>query len=304
MVRRGLTATPRRLPPELFYDALGSRLFDAICELPEYLLTRAESALLDEHAAAMLGAPRRIVELGGGSGDRVVRLLGTARGRRPDVHLVDVSATALERAQAALASRRPDLTVRTHRASYEAGVRMALADRSADVEDDALVLFLGSNIGNFDDPDAARLLAEIRHALAPGDALLLGTDLVKPEKELLAAYSDPLGVTAAFNKNLLVRINRELGADFDVTRFDHLALWNRPRSSMDSYLVSRVAQEVWLPALQMSVKLEAGERIWTESSHKYTPATVRALAIRAGFRIGEQWMDARPNFAVSKLLAV
>ena len=215
-----LSQRPRQLPSRYLYDELGSALFDAICQLPWYGLTRAETTLLTKHATevfAALGPLTRIVELGSGSGEKLARLL-TAGRRRPsplDLHLVDVSKLALETASRAL-SAFEGVRVVTHQAPYEAGLEEV--SRESFSGGRSLLLFLGSNIGNFDPPGADAMLRLIRATLAPGDGFLVGADLMKPERDLLPAYDDPLGVTAAFNRNLLVRINRELGADFDLAR--------------------------------------------------------------------------------------
>jgi len=164
-------------------------------------------------------------------------------------------------------------------------------------------LFLGSNIGNFDPPGADEFLLGVRAALASGDALLVGTDLVKPERDLLLAYDDPLGVTAAFNRNLLVRINRELGGDFDVSAFRHLARWNAPESRVEMHLVAERDQQVHIPGASLEVSFEAGETIWTESSYKYRPDQVVEMLERAGFHIVEQWIDAADGFALTLVSA-
>src|SRR5262245_36212081 len=220
-----LTLTPRQLPSQYLYDELGSSLFEAICRLPWYPITRTEQHLLQVHSRAVfdrLSALSTVVELGPGNGDKLVTLLAGHVRRDVTIHLVDVSAAALEKATRALESRYA-LPIAAHRATYEAGLSEIRRDSSSDP---TLVLFLGSNIGNFDPPGADAFLRGVRAALRPGDALLLGADLVKPETDLLLAYDDPLGVTAAFNRNLLVRVNRELGADFAIDRFAHRAVWN------------------------------------------------------------------------------
>ena len=188
-----------------------------------------------------------------------------------------------------------------HRATYEEGLRHASQERPA--RGPLLVLFLGSNIGNFDTPAAQGFLAEIRAALRPGDALLLGADLVKPEKDLLLAYDDPLGVTAAFNKNLLVRINRELLADFDLESFVHRAVWNSEQRRVEMHLVSQKDQVVSIPRADCSVRFAAGEPIWTESSYKFTPEEVHALGGAAGFRSRDQWIDPDARFALTLFVA-
>ncbi len=299
-VRRHLAKEPRRIPSRYLYDALGSALFDAICELPWYRVTRAELRLLARFAPRIWATASpldRIVELGAGDGRKLAALLrGRPGGPVPQrVDLVDVSATALE--SAARAARAAAGTrVVVHHATYEEGLRSAAggAPRGR-----ALVLFLGSNIGNFDRQAADAMLREFARSLRPGDALLLGADLVKPERELLFAYDDPLGVTAAFNLNLLVRLNRELGADFDLARFAHRALWNAAKSRVEMHIVSREAQAVRIPGAGLEMELRAGETIWTESSCKYRPADIRDMVERAGFTVTGQWQDGAAGFALT-----
>ena len=300
-VKAGFAKTPRSLPPKYFYDELGSRLFDAICRLPWYRITAAETRLLRRAAPAVaraLTGPVRAVELGSGSGEKlavVVEALRSGR-KQPDVHVVDLSAAAVSASLARLAKIH-GVKATGHRAAYERGLAAATAARRGPGA--CLVLFLGSNIGNFDPPDAARLLAAVRRRLRPGDALLLGTDLVKPARELLAAYDDPLGVTAAFNRNLLVRLNRELGADFDVPAWCHRAVWNARARSVEMHLVSLVRQRVTIPRASVAAVFEPGETIHTESSHKYRPADVDRLAAAAGFRLERRWIDRSAKFALT-----
>lgn len=301
-VRRGLDDTPRRLDPRWFYDELGSILFEAICRLPWYRITRAESALLMRHAGEIAGALGRnptIIELGPGSGEKLARLVGAAidRGIRPAVHLVDVSGQALEMARQTLGSF-PGVAPVLHEASYEDGLRRAAESPRRGRR---LVAFLGSNLGNFDPPEALMLVRSVGRSLAPGDLLLLGLDLVKPEADLLRAYADPLGVTAAFNKNLLHRINRELGADFDLDRFDHEARWNAIASRVEMHLVSRERQSVTIPAADMTVRFERGETIWTESSYKFDTRDIAAFGRSAGFAPLRQWTDHDAGFALTLL---
>jgi dimethylhistidine N-methyltransferase len=299
-VRKGLSRPPRSLPSRYLYDALGSALFDAICELPWYRVTRAEMRLLAEHAAAVWTAMsplERIIELGAGDGRKLAALLAARpRGALPArVDLVDVSAAALESAAQALAGVEGTRVV-PHLATYEAGLERA---SGAAARGRALVLFLGSNIGNFDPAAAHALLCDIRRCLRPGDGLLFGADLVKPERELLLAYDDPLGVTAAFNLNLLVRMNRELGADFDPAAFAHRATWNARESRIEMHLVSRIDQRVRISAARLDIELGAGETIWTESSYKYRTADVLRMAERAGLAVTRQWQDAEARFALT-----
>ena len=299
-VRDYLTRTPRQLPSRYLYDALGSALFDAICELPWYRITRAETRLLVEHGPKVWAAMApldRAIELGPGDGRKLATLL-SMRPRRPlplRIDLIDISPAALESAASALARIEGTRVVR-HHVTYEAGIEEAsgTAPRGR-----ALVLFLGSNIGNFDPALADALLSRIRQCLRPGDALLLGADLVKPERELLLAYDDPLGVTRAFNLNLLVRINRELGGDFDPASFGHRATWNPRRSRMEMHLVSRHRQTVRIPAAELTLTLEESEAIWTESSCKYRPDDVGRMIERAGFEAKALWQDRSAQFALA-----
>jgi dimethylhistidine N-methyltransferase len=217
------------------------------------------------------------------------------------VHLIDISSQALEQTEQRL-NRLRHVSVVGHWSTYEEGLRTAVAARQDDST--MLVLLLGSNIGNFDPPAAAAFLDRIRAALAPGDLLLLGADLVKPERELLLAYDDPLGVTAAFNKNLLVRINRELGGDFDLRAFDHLAAWNAAERRIEMHLVSRADQHVRVTAGGPRVTFQRGERIWTESSYKYEPDGIVEMGGEAGFAARDQWIDERAGFALTLLGAI
>ena len=290
-VRYYLSQTPRQLPSRYLYDDLGSALFEAICRLPWYRITRAEQRLLDTHGRAILAAVgpiESVVELGPGSGEKLGTLLSCRDGGALHVHLVDMSGAALDAAQRALPLD-AELTVKSHQATYETGLAAAMA--IARGRGRTLALFLGSNIGNFDRPGSDELLRRVRGALVPGDFLLLGTDLVKPEAELVLAYDDPLGVTAAFNRNLLVRANRELGADFDVAMFSHRAIWNVGESRVEMHLVSTVRQAVNVPAASLTVTFEAGETIWTESSYKYETETARAMLKRAAFEPVAVWTE-------------
>ncbi|HEY7819412.1 MAG TPA: L-histidine N(alpha)-methyltransferase, partial [Vicinamibacteria bacterium] len=291
----------KQLQSKFFYDALGSRLFEAICRLPWYGITRAELALLNRHADLIhsrVRGPTAVVELGCGSGEKlaVVAKAGMRRGNVRQVQLIDISPTALEASTRALLPFRK-LSVIGHRATYASGLRR-IARRRTD-SDATLVLFLGSNIGNLDPPADEEFLRSIRATLRPGDGLLLGADLVKPERDMLLAYDDPLGVTAAFNKNLLVRINRELGGDFDLEGFVHRAVWNAAASRIEMHLVSLRHQRVRIPAAGFDVHFREGERIWTESSYKYEPDRVSSLGARGGFTQWDQWIDTESRFALT-----
>jgi dimethylhistidine N-methyltransferase len=300
-VRAYLTRTPRQLPSRYFYDPLGSALFDAICRLPWYAITRSETRLIADHARAVFGHLEplaQIVELGSGNGDKLATLVSAGRqAAEPlEVHLVDVSAAALARSADTL-SVFDGVDVFTHQMLYEDGLEKVRHGRSRAGR--TLALFLGSNIGNFDQPAAEGLLRRIRVALGPGDAFLLGADLVKPERDLLLAYDDPLGVTAAFNRNLLVRLNRELGADIDLASFEHRAEWHPGHSRVEMHLVSTRPQRVRIPVAGLDFTMNAEEKIWTESSYKYEPADLVAMLTSAGFRRRDQWIDPDARFALT-----
>jgi len=295
-----LTQDPRQLPSRYLYDPLGSALFEAICRLPWYRVTRAEKRLLRQHAGDVTRAVSplsTIVELGAGNGEKLAILLGHAGASASplDVHLIDISASALDAATRAVEGGAVRVTV--HRGTYEDGLREVR--HRPEGPGRALVLFLGSNIGNYDRPGAEALVRGVRSQLRPGDALLLGADLVKPERELLLAYDDPLGVTAAFNKNLLVRINRELGGDFVVDDFTHEAAWNAAESRIEMHLRSRAAQRVCVEAAGIAFPMRAGERIWTESSYKFLPDDIGRLLERTGFRVTSLWIDREDRFALT-----
>jgi len=299
-VREFLQRTPRQLPSKYFYDELGSALFEAICRLPWYRITRAETALLARHAREIIGPLRRpvsVAELGCGSGDKLAIFAGAAGERFPLIQLIDISDAALEMARYRLQAIGFD-AVHAHHAMYEDGLARAVAERRDDGA--MLVLFLGSNIGNFEPAVAREFLARLRRLLRAGDALLLGSDLVKPEHDLILAYDDPLQVTAAFNRNLLRRINDELGANFDLQRFVHRASWNAAERRVEAHLVSLERQRVRIEASDLDLTIDAGEAIWTESSHKYEPAQILADGQAAGFGEAAQWIDPDARFALTR----
>jgi L-histidine Nalpha-methyltransferase len=303
-VRIGLTRTDQKtLPCRYFYDELGSALFEAITCLPEYGLTRADARILETYAADLVHLlPSKLItaELGSGSGSKTKAVLEEIRKRQPVAYYpIDISGTALARCAQDLAPLGAVLPVE---ASYLDGVRTVVARRNAG--ETLLLLFLGSTIGNFD-PEAARdFLLALRIALSPGDALLLGTDLVKPVKDLLAAYDDPTGVTAAFNLNLLGRMNRELGADFDLRQFEHVVRYSEPEQRIEMHLRSRAYQIASIRGADLMVDFAAGETILTESCHKFRPEQVCAMARRTGFRLAAQWADEQWPFAENLLVAV
>jgi L-histidine N-alpha-methyltransferase len=295
-----LSQQPRQLPSRYFYDDLGSALFDAICRLPWYGVTRAELRLLARHGRELLARVpglTTIVELGPGNGEKLAALVGAGRAGAShlDLKLVDISPSALALSSHALSSL-PNVDVTTYEAEYEPGLAAASAETRSGR---ALALFLGSNIGNFDRPGAGAFLRAIRASLMAGDMLLVGADLVKPEPDLLLAYDDPLQVTAAFNRNLLVRINRELGGNFDIDRFAHRAIWSPEHSRVEMHLVSRARQHVSVKLANVDFVIEDGESIWTESSYKYTPARIAGALEQAGFRRVEQWIDESAGFALT-----
>jgi dimethylhistidine N-methyltransferase len=300
-VRYYLSQDPKQLPSRYLYDGLGSRLFEAICELPWYAITRAEMRLLTEYAPDIFAAAdpvTRIVELGCGTGEKLATLMAGRRSmsRTLDLHLIDVSPTALEASMRAL-SALENVRLFPHETAYEIGlgdIRDHPARRGR-----TLVVFLGSNIGNFDSPGAHEFMREIRAAISPGDFVLVGADLVKPEPALQLAYDDPLGVTAAFNRNLLVRINRELGGNFDLDSFAHEARWNQEHSRVEMHLVSLKRQAIEVPAASLEITLDEGETIWTESSYKYAPDGIVSLGARAAMGLTRQWIDADDRFALT-----
>jgi L-histidine Nalpha-methyltransferase len=304
----GLTATPKTLPSKYLYDPLGSALFEAICRLPWYEVTRAEQRLLERYAVAIgaLADPRLIVELGPGSGDKLATLVRPLARSQPSIHLhlIDISEAALEQASRTV-GQVSHVRVSSSRATYDDGLRelprlhATHATHATHAHGKTMVLFLGSNIGNFDPPQAAALLRNIRAALRPGDTLLLGLDLVKPEAVLQLAYDDPLGVTAAFNKNLLTRLNTELGADFDLDRFAHQARWVVEDSRIEMHLVSRGTQTVRIPGANCTIAFDDCESIWTENSYKYYPEDADRLGAAAGFRAVDQWVDGVGRFALT-----
>ena len=296
-VREGLLRPRMRLPPWLLYDAQGSALFEDITELSEYYLTRTEREILASHAGEIIeaaGAPPTVIELGAGSASKTQLLLAALLDRQTHVTFVpvDVSAAALVLAQSEL-SQLQRLTVRPVVARYpeELGFLDAPCGRR-------LLLFLGSNIGNYDPSSARKLLRAVRRHLVPGDKFLIGTDLRKAGSVLVPAYDDAQGVTARFNKNVLVRINREMGATFDVDRFEHVVRWNRAASRVELYLASVGAQTVSLGAVGAELHFAPGQRIHTESSYKFTRAMIDRLLVDAGFRLERTWYDERRWFGL------
>jgi L-histidine N-alpha-methyltransferase len=305
-VRSGLTRPcQKELLSNYLYDEVGSALFEVITLLPEYGLSRADERLLRQHAEAMvrpmLPSPVVVAELGSGSGKKTRWILeALARRQHTTYYPIEISPAALAQCTKELGQLDRVSIVGIKRAYLE-GLASVAANRGPD--DRLLVLFLGSTIGNFDRPVGVQFLAEVHRRLRPGDALLLGADLVKPLELLLPAYDDPLGVTASFNLNLLARINRELGADFDLRAFGHLARYDESERRIEMHLVSRRRQEVTIPGAGCGVSFESGETIWTESSYKYRTEEIIQMAESSGFRAEIQWVDEEWPFAESLLIA-
>ncbi|MFD7756324.1 L-histidine N(alpha)-methyltransferase [Streptomyces sp. NPDC059757] len=298
-VLHGLTRHPKTLPPKWFYDAHGSELFEEITRLPEYYPTRAEREILVARApeiAAASGA-KTLIELGSGSSEKTRHLLDALPGLHSYLP-VDVSESALRGAAEALLVERPDLSVHALIADFTGELVLP------DTPGPRLVAFLGGTIGNLLPDERAVFLKSVRSLLSPGDALLLGTDLVKDEEVLVAAYDDAAGVTAAFNKNVLTVVDRELGADFDPADFDHVALWDRRQEWIEMRLRARRALTVKIPALDLVVPFEAGEGLRTEVSAKFRKEGIRGELATAGLRLTQWWTDSADRFALSLATAV
>ncbi|MFE5212335.1 L-histidine N(alpha)-methyltransferase [Streptomyces sp. NPDC056600] len=292
-VLAGLGSRPRTLPPRWFYDARGSELFDEITRLPEYYPTRAEREILTDRSAdiARFAGARTLVELGSGSSEKTRLLLDAM----PDLGLyvpVDVSESALTGAGEELAERLPGLEVHAVVADFTG--RLELPEGPGP----RLVAFLGGTVGNLEPAERARFLASVRGSLAPGDALLLGTDLVKDERVLVRAYDDAAGVTAEFDRNVLRVVNRELGADFRPELFDHVAVWNAEAEWIEMRLRAREAQTVKIPGVDLVVDLAEGEEIRTEISAKFRPEKVRAELAAVGMEVAHGWTDREDRFAL------
>lgn len=298
LIRHGLTQPQKQLPSALLYDALGSMLFEAITFLPEYGVTRAGLRLLEawKHEMVAGDGELELVELGPGAGRKARVLVEALRERQPHVRFiaVDVSAQALEDCKRTL-EQLDGVHVDTVEAPYVQGLARVASERRPGVR--RLVLFLGSNLSNFDRVEALAFLRDVRAQLSPGDALLLATDLDKRPERLVPAYDDPLGVTAAFDKNLLVRLNREWGADFPLDAFVHRAKWNAAARRIEMHLEATRALEVRIASLELTVRFEAGETIWTESSHRFSVDELRAWGTEAGFSTTKQWVDPEWPFA-------
>jgi dimethylhistidine N-methyltransferase len=303
-VRDGLGRPGQKeLPSKYLYDDVGSALFEVITKLPEYGLTRAEERILWRHSEAVaerLGSRGMVVELGSGSGRKTRRLLeALARHQSMTYCPIEISSTALESCERELDDL-AQVSILGFETEYLDGLSRAVARRRDGLG--VVVLFLGSSIGNFDRAPGEDFLRKIREPLEPGDALLLGTDLEKPMDQLIPAYDDPLGVTAVFNRNLLVRINRELGGDFDLSRFEHAALYNPREHRIEMHLRSVEDQIVSIEGARFTFRRD--ETIWTESCHKYRRYEAAEMAARTGFNCVEQWVDNEWAFAENLFVAV
>jgi dimethylhistidine N-methyltransferase len=312
-VARGLQAQPKKLFPKYFYDELGSLLFDAICLLPEYYLTRAEDEILTRHAAEIVAAAGHaeltLLEFGSGSATKTRRIIEALLHRQTQLRYrpIDISAAALETSARVLLQSYPALSVEAYASDYDTALAhlasAANEDNDAATRTHTLALFLGSNVGNFDRAEAVEFLRRLRGVLRAGDALLLGADLKKDPARLVAAYDDALGVTAAFNLNLLARLNREFKADFDLRAFRHVARYDEEHGRIELYLESRCAQVVRLRALDRAVEFAAGELLHTENSYKYDLAELDELASRTGFARTQTWLDKGEQFSSNLFVA-
>jgi L-histidine N-alpha-methyltransferase len=301
-VRSGLGTRPFSLSPKYFYDDLGSALFEAITRLPEYYLTRVERDLLATYGREIAGAlagPLELVELGSGSAVKTRVLIDAILERQPSLtfHPIDISPDAVTESSLALVGAYDALRVIAYASDYFPLLR----EKRLVTHGRVLVLFLGSNIGNFEPDEARELLRLLAAARHPGDGLLIGYDLKKDPSILELAYDDPTGVTAAFNKNLLARMNRELGGDFDLGAFRFVARWNEDRGAVQSFLVSERQQRVRIPAADVVVDFAAGDEIHTESSYKFTCEEIVALAASCGYAEKNTYTDAAGRYALSLL---
>jgi dimethylhistidine N-methyltransferase len=304
-VRAGLTKSGQKeLPSKYLYDDVGSALFEVISFLPEYGLTRADERLLRRHSGDvvdLLATPVAVAELGSGSGKKTRWILeALCRRQHTSYYPIEISRTALAMCERELRDIDSTSILGCEREYLDGLLEVAAKRRKGH---HLLVLFLGSTIGNFDRMAGLKFLNQVRRILEPGDSMLLGTDLEKSHAQMIAAYDDELGVTAAFNLNLLARINRELDADFDLSQFAHVARFNREVRSIEMHLRSKRKQIVTIPKSELVVEFVEGETIWTESSHKYTTGEVSHLARNAGFRCRAQWVDEQWPFAESLLVA-
>lgn len=304
-VRRGLSTRPKRFLPKYFYDQLGSQLFEAICLLPEYYLTRAENEILEHYAdqiVSSVAGETTLIEMGSGSASKTRLIIEALLRKQPELLFipVDISASALDSSSRILLQSYPQIKIEAYAADYFAG----LAELEKTERPRTLALFLGSNVSNFDPDEALKFLRALRQMLREGDALLLGADLKKDKEILEAAYNDALGVTAAFNLNVLARINRELGGNFDLRAFQHRAFYNETAGRVEIYIESTREQTVAISQLDLEVQFGEGEQIHTENSYKYDLNDIARLASETGFVHGRTWLDSQERFSSNLLLAV
>lgn len=314
-VLAGLTASPKTLQPKYFYDELGSHLFEAICCLPEYYVKRDEDEILQNYTDEIIASINttglnsiRLIELGSGSSEKTRYLIDFLLKHEFPVQYIpiDISESSLRTSSKELLRLYPQLRV----IAYAADFFTALKTLSATSRDESwnkernIFLFLGSTIGNLSPHEANELLRGIRNAIYPGDALLIGADLRKSLDVLIPAYNDALGVTAAFNLNLLVRINRELSGNFDITKFEHRAIYNEESSRIEMHLYSRISQAVKIKALDLEVSFEGGESIHTENSYKFDITELSKLADKTGFGLKKSWTDDNRRFSLNLFTAI
>jgi L-histidine N-alpha-methyltransferase len=303
-VRAGLSSSPKLLPCRYFYDARGSELFEKICQLPEYYLTRAEQEILQARASeivAALPAVVDLVELGSGSAEKTRLLIAALLNRQASLRYIpiDISGAALEKSSRRLLADYPTLDIHAVAAEYREG----LQELERPAERSRLLLWLGSNVGNYHREEAARFLQQVRLLLGPTDRLLLGVDLRKDRVVLERAYDDAAGVTAQFNLNLLHRINRELSGQFRLEDFRHRAIYREVPGRIEMHLISNKCQKVAIDRLHLQVEFAEGESIHTENSYKYSLAEIETLATQAGFELVAQWFDGQRLFSTNLLAA-
>lgn len=304
-VRRGLSANPKSLSPKYFYDELGSQLFDAICLLPEYYLTRAENEIIERYADEIVNAiagEKTLLEMGSGSASKTRLIIEALLKQQPRLLFmpVDISVSALESSSRILLQSFPRLRIEAYAAEYFDALAVLSEKQS---RGRTLALFLGSNISNFGREEAPKFLRALRRVLKTGDALLLGADLKKDRNVLEPAYDDALGLTAAFNLNLLSRVNRELGGNFNLRAFKHHAFYNDDIGRVEIYIESISEQTVQITNLDLEVHFAAGERIHTENSYKYDLSGIAQLASDTGYTCSRTWLDSQKRFSSNLLLA-
>ena len=310
----GLTSAPKKLLPRYFYDDLGSRLFEAICFLPEYYVTRAENEIISARVNEIINeigvpdrSPVRLVELGSGSADKTRPVIEALLQRGAELNYlpIDISPSSLERSSKELLLAYPRLRITAYAADYSSALSALRNEDASALQGDirTVVLFFGSSIGNLDPVESRALFGGVRRVLRSGDVFLLGADLKKSTDILIPAYDDALGVTAAFNLNLLVRINRELDGSFDLGKFEHRAIYNEEHGRMEMHLFSREAQTVSVRKLSLEVNFERGESIHTENSYKFDLAALSELASETGFHLKKTWLDANQRFSLNLFTA-